>query len=265
MRIKLLLLIIVFLLSFILNSCASQTTILTNIRTARKAFVKVETWVGVCNEEKQTCIEPEVFSVGSGSVVLYGNKKVVLTAAHVCNLGEFEKRIKSQGGHVFLKIIDREGKSRHASILKSNKDVDVCLLKSKNLDLPHIPMSTKRPEYGEKVYNIASPMGISDGNMVPLFTGHFFGNTQGHAHYSIPTVGGASGSPILNSKGELVGMIHSVHYRFHHISLSATYVDLWNFLDSSRSHIRVFQNLCQHSDCEQTHIEEFLIEYDTFE
>ena len=64
----------------------------------------------------------------------------------------------------------------YATILwykRANKDVDVCLLKSKNLDLPHISMSTKRPEYGEKVYNIASPMGISDGNMVPLFTGHF--------------------------------------------------------------------------------------------
>ena len=259
------LLVILLLLSSILNSCAVQTSILTNIRTARKAFVKVETWVGMCDKEKKACIEPEVFSVGSGSVVLYNNRKVILTAAHVCSLGEHEKRITSQGGHVFLKIVDREGKSRHANIIRADRNVDVCLLRSEDLDLPYIRMSTKRPEYGEKVYNIASPMGISDGEMVPLFTGHFFGEHAGNAYYSIPTVGGASGSPILNSKGELVGMIHSVHYRFHHISLSARYVDLWNFLDSSRSHITVLQNLCQHSNCEQTHIEEFLLEYDTFE
>jgi S1-C subfamily serine protease len=265
MRMKFLSLVTLFLISSILSSCASQTTILTNIRTARKAFVKVETWVGICDVASQACLTPEIFSVGSGSVVLYGGNKVILTAAHVCQLGDYEKKIQKQGGRVFLKVVDREGKSRNASIIKSNSAVDVCLLRAKDLDLPYIPISRKRPEYGERVYNIASPMGISDGEMVPLFTGHFFGNHNGNAYYSIPTVGGASGSPILNSKGELVGMIHSVHYRFHHISLSARYVDLWNFLGDARSHTTILRNLCLHSDCGQSHIEEFLLEYDTFE
>ena len=265
MHIKLLSIIFLFLLSTILSSCASQVTILTNIRTARKAFVKVETWVGFCDKEKNMCMDPEVFSVGSGAVVLYGGNKVILTAAHVCSLGQYEKKIARKGGHVFLKIVDREGKSRKASIIKSDAKIDTCLLMSEDLDLPYITLSKKKPEYGEKVYNIASPMGISHGNMVPLFDGIFFGEHSGNAYYSIPTVGGASGSPILNIKGELVGMIHSVHYRFHHIALSARYVDLWNFLESARSHTTVLQNLCLHSGCEQNRIEEFLLEYDTFE
>ena len=84
---KILTVCILLIASFIVSSCATQVSVLTNIKQARKSFVKVETWVGLCDKEKNACVPPEVFSVGSGSVVLYGNTKKVLTAAHVCDIG----------------------------------------------------------------------------------------------------------------------------------------------------------------------------------
>ena len=256
---------IFLILCFLISSCATQVSVLTNIRSARNSFVKVETWIGLCDQEQSVCTPPEMFAVGSGSMIMHGNEKSVLTAAHVCDIGPMGKKIESEGGKVILKVIDREGRSHHADIIRMNSAIDACLLKVPSLDVPALRMSTKKPEYAEIVYNIASPMGIADGAMVPIFQGIFFGKKGSRAFYSIPTIGGASGSPILNIKGEVVGMVHSVHYRFHHVSLSVTYADLWNFLESSRSHITVLQNLCPHLGCEQSRIEEFLLEYDTFE
>lgn len=252
------------LFSLIVSSCATHVSVLTNIRTARKSFVKVETWVGVCDIKDGTCYKPEIYSVGSGSVVFYGNTKKVLTAAHVCDIGSIAKKITKAGGKVFIKVVDRDGKSHIAELFRINNKVDICLLKTPTLKVPALRISVKKPEYAEKVYNIAAPMGISDGDMVPVFEGLFFGNKGDRAYYNIPAIGGSSGSPILNVRGELVGMLHSVHFRFHHISLSATHADLWNFLDSSRSHASIIQKLCLRSGCGLSHAEEFLQEYDTF-
>ena len=113
---KILTVCILLIASFIVSSCATQVSVLTNIKQARKSFVKVETWVGLCDKEKNACVPPEVFSVGSGSVVLYGNTKKVLTAAHVCDIGPMGKKIIQDGGSVVLKVIDREGKSHDAEI-----------------------------------------------------------------------------------------------------------------------------------------------------
>ena len=123
------------------------------------------------------------------------------------------------------------------STKKSKKTVRIQKVPSNYLKL-----TTKGLEYGEITYNLAGPMGIIDGDMVPVFQGQFFGNLHGNAFYSTPVIGGSSGSPIVNFKGELVGMIHSVHYRFHHLTLSATYERLWNFLNVEKVRIIQVQN-----------------------
>mgnify|MGYP003652394075 CR=1 FL=1 len=115
-------------------------------------------------------------------------------------------------------------------MVKVDFNSDICLLYNENISGPALKLASKKPEYTEKVYNIASPLGISHKEMVLLFEGFFSGNIDLKSYYTIPTAQGSSGSPILNSDGELVGMIHSVHTRFHHIAVSPTYTTLWNFL-----------------------------------
>jgi len=232
--------LIFFFVGSILSSCLSQVHVHENIRTAKKSFVKIEAYVAACDKEKSSCAHPKLFASGSGAVIRYKNKKAVLTAAHVCYLGKLEEKIKKDGGSVLMKIEDREGRKMDVQVIKYNLYHDVCLLGAEGASLPALRMSVRAPVYGEKVYNISAPMGISEGEMVPIFNGLFMGLAGECAHYSIPTMGGASGSPILNSRGELLGMIHSVHFRFHHMALSIVHKDLWNFIKDHQNDMDIY-------------------------
>ena len=240
----------------ILNSCAGQTNVIKSMANAKKSILKIETWarVGDCDEKLMTCDEHVLMSTGTGAVVLYSNQKVVLTAAHICAQDKFG-RIPDHPMQQYFKVIDRKKKTYIVEVIKYDFDDDICILRSitGELDPSFIPMSSKAPEYAEHVYNLAAPVGVIQEEMVPAFGGLFFGKAKNPmfgkneiAFYSVPAIGGSSGSPIFNAKGELIGMVHSVHYRFHHITLSATYERLWNFLNVEHTQIIQCQKQYQH-------------------
>ena len=241
--------LIILLLSPFVNSCAIQTNVIKSLQDVKKSILKIETWarLGACDEEAKVCADHELMSMGSGAVVLYNNKKAVLTAAHVCKQESFETFVRMHDGHFFLKAIDRDNKEYIIKVIKYDNNQDICLLRSTSGDLPpYLKLSSKKPEYAEITYNLAAPLGIIDRQMVPTYQGFFFGNSEGRAFYSLAVAGGSSGSPIVNVKGELIGMIHSVHYKFHHISLSATYEHLWNFLKIQDNYTLEFLNSSPH-------------------
>jgi S1-C subfamily serine protease len=236
----------IFLLSvfaLLISSCAGQVNFAKSASKVKKSILKLEAWVydDICNEETQTCGEWQHYATGTGSVVLVGRQKVVLTAAHVCDSSHGysdAEKVLFRNKKVMMKAYDRLDRLYYLHILKSDKRKDICIMKFDDTDdvqLPPLRLSVKKPEYAEKVFAIGAPTGMLEGGMAPIYEGLSFGELGGKHFYGIPTIGGLSGSPILNVRGELVGMIHSVHYRFHHISLSVSYGHLWNFLKTRRS------------------------------
>ena len=227
----------------LLSSCATQTNIIKSLETTKKSILKIETWVSLsdCDEKTTTCPEDQILSTGTGSVILHNNKKHVLTAAHICI-----QKTPMPGMNVrfYFKAIDQNSKKYIIRIINHDERADICLLESVSgeLEPAYIPLAFKNLEYGERVFNLAAPMGIIEEGMVPIFEGRYFGKHDGNAFFGMPAIGGSSGSPIVNFKGELVGMVHSVHYRFHHITLSATYQRLWNFLNVEKVRIIQVQN-----------------------
>ena len=98
---------------------------------------------------------------------------------------------------------------------------------------------TARTRTWINAYTVASPGGLARNGMVPAFEGRFLGNAEGVAFYSIPAMGGSSGSPLINKKGEIIGITHSVYAYFHHVTVSTTFEELWKFLLKYQNSLRV--------------------------
>ena len=200
---------------------------------------------------------------GSGSIV--GHSKTnsyILTAAHVIRSTAmpFHHHLRIQNekrkGNTIRKIsrtilFDFNEKAHPLIEVVSYDDRhDIALLKTRKIKFKALYMAKRKPKAGDRLYNIAAPHKMFAKGMVPFYSGHFLGHKKfkmrtGHYKWavtSIPTAKGASGSPILNSKGNIVGIISSVHRRFHHISLSPLYSDLKDFLEKSLSGEKL--NMC---------------------
>lgn len=243
---RLLLFLFVILSTACSSNCAinSSHTDTTRNNLKRDSFLKIEKImeVSICIKEEavspnEICLKQRMGTSGSGFVVKNDGEGVyVMTAAHVCDDESLIAMLKDQGlkleGSTF-KVIDNLGQKHDAKILKMDNLLDMCMTYVKGLDKPASPVSRVRPIPGDVMYNLAAPAGIYGPGMVPTMHGHYNGDYIGRSLYSIPAVGGSSGSPIFNHRGQIVGMIHSVYVRFPFLSISPRYVEVRDFIDNT--------------------------------
>ena len=191
---------------------------------------------------------------GSGSLVGHSEKySYVLTAAHVIKTVSIPfhhhlriRNEKRKGNEIKtmsrILLFDFGGKSHLLKqVVSYDKEHDLALLKIRKIKFKALKVAEREPKIGNKLYNIAAPHRMFAKGFVPFYNGHFLGYKKlkmkkGYYRWaatSIPTARGASGSPILNSEGRIVGIISSVHGRFHHISLSPAYKHVKEFLKKS--------------------------------
>ena len=240
----------IFILLFFLaniTSCAYSNTqtldpVETLLKTAKRSFVKIEVsvWSLSCIEKKdgkKECTKEKVGGAwGSGSIVKYKGKKHVLTVAHICEserMNAVAHLTQQKLIYDFTATVEANSwNSYDAMPVKISHKNDICLMSVENIDAPYLKMSNKKPVYGQKVYTIASPGGLAKDGMVPTFEGRFLGITDNKAYYSVPAIGGSSGSPLINKKGEVIGVTHSVYAYFHHVTVSTTFEELWKFLSN---------------------------------
>jgi len=210
------------------------------LKQAKKSFVKIEVavWSLVCvdleNDEKECTKEKIGGAWGSGSIIKHKGKKHILTVAHICE----SERLNTMAAMTQQKIIydftatveGNDWNSHPVVPIKVNHKNDICIMSVDDIGAPYLKLSNKKPVYGEKIYTVASPGGLAQNGMVPTFEGRFLGINDGRAYYSVPAMGGSSGSPLINKKGEIVGVTHSVYAYFHHVTVSTTFQELWKFI-----------------------------------
>jgi len=208
------------------------------------AFISKTVQLKRCFGE-DNCATMDLRSSGSGYVVKVSTKGAyIVTAAHVCNgedglLASVEQTIRMKVSTITLHEYD-------AVVLKKDQSIDACLLFAEGLTdgVDVIPLASKPPKRGEKVYNIAAPLGTFDYDMVPVFEGRYAGEDGGQDVYALPATFGSSGSMILNSKGELVGMVHSVLVKFRHVAISSPYQKLMDFIRDGLSEVILAEWAC---------------------
>ena len=212
----------------------------------RKSFLSIEKRTTYFRCTKTFC--KRVGSMGmaaNGSVIKHSkNKTYILTAAHLVWLEPLSPMrrlmIYRPGAKVKVVIrysaVDFSGnKYVGLKVVSYDKNTDLAILKLKRIKLPVIPIAKKAPNVGSALYNVSTPSGMGQPGIIPFFKGQFLGyykyksSKNRLALTNIPTAKGASGSPIVNSDGHLVGMISAVHRRFHHISFSPTHDQLVKF------------------------------------
>ena len=232
----------------------------------RKAFTEIKrvAEISLCTKKtkkskKYTCKDAaEYRHQGSGAVVdRNANGAFILTAGHVCAEPEgliefFEKNIitneKKQKleTSAHMRVVGYEGQVFKADIVAIGDGIDTCLLFVEHLKTKPLRRYYKELTQGQKAYNIASPAGTFIPHAVPMLDGYYIGERgENTALFTIPAVGGSSGSPVLDSTGRLIGMIHSVMRGFNHVAVSTSLEDLNEFIDDgiSNYHERWYQNL----------------------
>lgn len=191
------------------------------------------------------CEESVVIEASQGSGLAFqtiGEDTYIMSASHLCENAIYDTKqvesLKDSMINVDIKILVKDfyGNPWEAEIIDYEPSTDLCLLKSEMPRVKRVKLADSLPDPGERVYAISAPLSIRANGAVPHFEGIFSGcDPWDTCFYTIPATFGSSGSLILNSEYEIVGMIQAADPRFPTMSIGVSIVSIRDFLDNSAS------------------------------
>ena len=234
---------ILFLLYVVFISCAVPISVGVNhgykqnkVNWAQSVFyVATRQTELLCLGDNNCFPFQEKYGAGTSFVIDYVNgNTIMMSAAHLCEPyivpTEEEEIIPLQT--VFeIGIIQGEFLLLVNDILFIDRDSDICVFSVPVEIGVKIELSKKSPKYGEDVWSIGAPTGYFPETAKPITQGLFSGDAERRlmdggllpfSNFNMPTVPGMSGSPIINKRGDVVGLVSAVSSDWHMISYSPT-------------------------------------------
>lgn len=219
-------------LVLLLVACGSSfKNVKENLPRRSYLFIKQVVTVEVCSAKEKKCRLKKEVKVGSGFIIkITPLGSFAMTAAHVC----LDKNKRQD--NVAMKVKTLDGRYYKAKVVSYDRKIDACMMFVEDLvdGVEEVKLAEEGPKIGDKVINISSPFGIQYTNIVPIFNGIFTGRTGFNGFYTFTSGPGASGSMILNSKGELIGLVHSIHYMMNEIVVGIPFTNLKQFIRKNR-------------------------------
>ncbi len=138
---------------------------------------------------------------GMGSGVIVSSDGLVLTAAHV---------IGGDGRRATILLPD--GRRLRARTLGANHEIDAGMIRITNppTDLPYLPVAKSEAEIGQWVITLGQPGGTVDDRSPPLRLGRILGVGDDWVCTDCTLVGGDSGGPLINLRGEVMAVHSSI-------------------------------------------------------
>ena len=138
---------------------------------------------------------------GMGSGVIITPEGLVLTAGHV--VGKANRR-------VVLKLPD--GRKLRGRTLGADHQIDAGMVQIVDppADLPFLPLAKKLSKVGDWVITTGHPGGIVSGRDPPLRLGRVLGGGDDWICTDCTLVGGDSGGPLINLRGEVLAVHSSI-------------------------------------------------------
>ncbi|MEM8945702.1 MAG: trypsin-like peptidase domain-containing protein [Planctomycetota bacterium] len=138
---------------------------------------------------------------GMGSGVIVSADGLVLTAAHV---------IGKAGRRAMVELPD--GRRLRGRTLGANHEIDAGMIQLVNppADLPFLPVAKSRAQVGDWVITLGQPGGTVSDRSPPLRLGRVLGGGEDWICTDCTLVGGDSGGPLINLKGEVLAVHSSI-------------------------------------------------------
>ena len=161
-------------------------------------------------EARRSVVEVRSGGRGAGAGVIWLGEGLVLTNNHVVASGGRRRR----GG---VRVTLHDGRALEAEVLKRSRGLDLALLRLRGETggLPRVPVGDSDAlRVGELVYAIGHPWGnpgtatagIVSGLGVPGGRSRWGGSSTRYVRSDVALAPGNSGGPLLNARGEVVGI-----------------------------------------------------------
>ena len=140
-----------------------------------------------------------VVGQSAGSGVIISADGLVLTAGHV--IGQADRRAK---------IVLPDGRKLYGKTLGANHEIDAGMIQLNEppVDLPYLPVAKLPARNGEWVITLGQPGGMFNDRDPPLRLGRVLESGDDWICTDCTLVGGDSGGPLINLRGEVMA-VHS--------------------------------------------------------